>query len=242
MTDDVDNPGNGWTLNDEAPVLGDIQWNVVEDNCVDQATVTMALVTSCQQLLEWQQSAYDKNVQLQEENDAAVEDLVKEHATEVDYLRGQRDGLREQADRHQQQIYQYLSHIKILENKYGSETAAVLNTLFGRITGLENTMTAEVERRMDLDKQLTLAETVRDEAKEALADAERSNGILTRHIRWIEGEHSDALARGARAEEERDQFHNRVHDLEKLVQEIRGQGEGQASLSDDNALLFSNDD
>ena len=48
MTDDVDNPGNGWTRNDEAPVLGDIQRNVVEDNCVDQATVTMALVTSCQ--------------------------------------------------------------------------------------------------------------------------------------------------------------------------------------------------
>ncbi len=182
------------------------------------------------------------NVQLQEENDAAVEDLVKEHATEVDYLRGQRDGLREQADRHQQQIYQYLSHIKILENKYGSETAAVLNTLFGWITGLENTVTAEVERRMDLDKQLTLAETERDEAKEALADAERRNGILARDIRWIEGERSDALARGARAEEEWDQFRNRVHDLEKLVQEIQGKGEGQASLSDDNASLFSNDD
>ena len=175
------------------------------------------------------------NVQLQEENDAAVEDLVKEHATEVDYLRGQRDGLREQADRHQQQIYQYLSHIKILENKYGSETAAVLNTLFGWITGLENTVTAEVERRMDLDKQLTLAETVRDEAKEALADAERRNGMLTHHIWWIEGEYT-------RAKEERDQFRNRVHDLEKLVQEIQGKGEGQASLSDDNASLFSNDD
>ena len=242
MTDDVDNPGNGWTPNDEAPVLGDIQRNVVEDNCVDQATVTMALVTSCQRLLDWQQLAYDENMQLQEENDAAVEDLVKEHATEVDYLRGQRDGLREQADRHQQQINQYLSHIEILENKYGSETAAVLNTLFGRITGLENTVTAEVERRMDLDKQITLAETVRDEAKEALTDAERRNGILARHIRWIEGEHSDALARGARAEEERDQFRNRVHDLEKLVQEIQGKGEGQASLSDDNASLFSNDD
>ena len=242
MTDDVDNPGNGWTRNDEAPVLGDIQRNVVEDNCVDQATVTMALVTTCQRLLEWQQLACDENVQLQEKNDAAVEDLAKEHATEVNYLRGQRDGLREQADRHQQQIYQYLSHIKILENKYGSETAAVLNTLFGRITGLENTLTGEIERRMDLDKQLTLAETVRDEAKEALADAERRKGILTRHIRWIEGEHSDALARGARAEEERDQFRNQVHDLEKLVQEIQGKGEGQASLSDDNALLFSNDD
>ena len=148
----------------------------------------------------------------------------------------------EQADRHQQQIYQYLSHIKILENKYGSETAAVLNTLFGWITGLENTVTAEVERRMDLDKQLTLAETVRDEAKEALADAERRNGILARDIWWIKGERSDALARGARAEEERDQFRNRVHDLEKLVQEIQGKGEGQASLSDDNASLFSNDD
>ena len=160
----------------------------------------------------------------------------------MDYLSGQRDGLREQADRHQQQVYQYLSHIKILENKYKSETSAVLNTLFGRITGLEDTVTAEVERRMDLDKQLTLAETVRDEAKEALADAERRNGILTRQIRWIKGEHIDALARGARAEEEQDQFHNRVHDLEKLVQEIQGKGEGQASLSDDNASLFSNDD
>jgi len=144
MTDDVDNPRNGWTRNDEAPVLGDTQRNVVEDNCVGQATVTMALVTSCQRLLEWQQLAYDENVQLQEENDAAVEDLAKEHATEVNYLRGQRDGLREQADRHQQQIYSYLSHIKILENKYGSETAAVLNTLFGRITGLENTLTGEI--------------------------------------------------------------------------------------------------
>jgi chromosome segregation ATPase len=218
MTDDVDNPGQ---------VLGNIQRNVVEDNCVDQATVTMALVTSCQRLLEWQQLACDENAQLQEENDAAVEDLVKEHATEVEYLRGQRDGLREQADRHQQQIYQYLSHIKILENKYGSETAAVLNTLFGRITSLENTVTAEVERRMDLDKQLTLAETMRDEAKAALADAEKCNGTLTRHIRWIEGEHSDALARGARVEEERDQFRNRVHDLENLVQDIQGKGEGQ---------------
>ena len=242
MTDDVDNPGNGWTPNDEAPVLGDIQRNVVEDNCVDQATATMALVTSCQRLLDWQQSAYDENMQLQEENDAAVEDLIKEHDTEVDYLRWQRNGLREQANRYQQQINQYLSHIKILENRYGSETASVLNTLFGRITGLENTVTAEVERRMDLDKQLTLAETVRDEAKEALADAERRNEILARHIRWIEGERSDALARGARAEEERDQFRNRVHDLEKLVQEIQGKGEGQASLSDDNASLFSDDD
>jgi hypothetical protein len=95
---------------------------------------------------------------------------------------------------------------------------------------------------MDLDKQLTLAETVRDKAKEALADAERHNEILACHIRWIEGEHSDALARGARDEEERDQFRNRVHDLEKLVQEIQGKCEGQASLSDDNASLFSNDD
>jgi hypothetical protein len=242
MTDDVDNSGNGWAPNNEAPVLGDIQRNVVEDNCVDQAKVTMALVTSCQQLLDWQKKAYDVNVQLQEENDAAIDDLAKEHATEVDYLRGQRDGLREQADRHQQQIYQYFSHINILENKYGSETAAVLNTLFGRIKGLETTVTAEVERRMDLDKQLTLAETVRDEAKEALADAERRNGMLTRHIWWIEGKHRDALARGTRAEEERDQFRNGVHDLEKLVQEIQGKGEGQASLSDDNASLFSNDD
>ena len=239
MTDYVDNPGNGWTPNDEAPVLSDIQRNVVEDNCVDQATVTMALVTTCQRLLDWQQSAYDENMQLQEENDAAVEDLAKEHATEVDYLCGQRDGLREQADRYQQQIYQYLSHINILENKYGSETAAVLNTLFGKITGLVNTVTAEVERRMDLDKQLTLAETVRDEAKVALADAERRNA---RHIRWIEGELSNALARGARAEEERDQFRNQVHNLEKLVQGIQGKGEGQASLSDDDASLFSNDD
>ncbi len=65
MTDDVDNPGNGWTPNDEAPVLGDIQQNVVEDNRVNQATATMALVTSCQQLLDWQQLAYDENMQLQ---------------------------------------------------------------------------------------------------------------------------------------------------------------------------------
>ncbi len=235
MTDNVDNPGKGWTLNDEAPVLGDSQRNVVEDNCVDQATVTMALVTSCQRLLDWQQSAYEANVQLQEENDAAVEDLVKEHATEVEYLRGQRDGLCDQANRYQQQIYQYLSHIRILENTYGSETAAVLNTLFGRITGLENAVTAEVEKRMDLDKQLTLVEKERDEAKEALVDAERRNGILARDIWWIKGERSDALARGARAEEERDQFLNRVLELEKLVQEM-------ASLSDDNASLFSNDD
>ena len=136
-------------------------------------------------------------MQLQEENDAAVEDLIKEHDTEVDYLRWQRNGLREQVNRYQQQINQYLSHIKILENRYGSETASVLNILFGTITGLESTVTAEVERRMDLDKQLTLAETVRDKAKEALADAERQNEILARHIRWIEGERSDALARGA---------------------------------------------
>jgi len=235
MTDDVDNPEKGWIPNDEAPVLGDIQRNVVEDNCVDQAKMTMALVTSCQQLLKWQGEAYEANVQLQEENDAAVEDLKKEHATEVEYLRGQRDDLREQADRYQQQIYQYLSHIRSLENNYGSETAAVLNTLFGRITGLENTLTGEIERRQDLDKQLTLAEKERDEAQEALIEAERRNGILARDIWWIQGERSDALARGARAEEERDQFRNRVLKLEKLVQEM-------ASLSDDNASLFSNDD